>query len=205
MFIYCITNKINNKVYIGKSVKSAHLRWNQHKKHAENGSTLYIHSAIRKHGIENFIFEIIDNAINKEELADLEKYHIYLAGSFDRNNGYNLTKGGEGGRNKYIKGSKTSEETKKKMSDSHKLLTPHENSLKALRDNPGHKYSTPETREKVYKQTRKIVKDDKGNTFDGLQEAAKFYGFNKNSIAMVANGKRTSLFGIKFYYARKDL
>lgn len=34
MLIYKITNKINNKCYIGQTIKSAEERWKEHKAHA---------------------------------------------------------------------------------------------------------------------------------------------------------------------------
>lgn len=96
--IYKITNKINNKCYIGKS-SDIEKRFHYHQTHyndsKEFNKTLY--KAFRKYGIENFNFEIIEEI--KEDYSILsdnkEKYWIQYYNSF--NDGYNETLGGDGG------------------------------------------------------------------------------------------------------------
>ena len=56
--IYKITNLYNNKVYIGQSVDIEE-RWKQHLRAVENPE-YSIHKAIKKYGIENFSFEIVE-------------------------------------------------------------------------------------------------------------------------------------------------
>lgn len=94
--IYKITNKINNKCYIGKSV-DIYQRWNSHKSDSrsieDGGDTYTIHCAIRKYGLENFSFEIIENCL-PEQLEKKEKFWIKYYNSYE--NGYNETLGGEG-------------------------------------------------------------------------------------------------------------
>lgn len=94
--IYKITNTLNNKCYIGQSVDIEN-RWKQHmlasRSLTEGGDNYSIHKAIRKYGIENFIFEIIE-LTSIEELNNKEKYWIDYYDSY--NNGYNETLGGEG-------------------------------------------------------------------------------------------------------------
>lgn len=41
MVIYKITNSINNKVYIGQTIRSLHERWSQHKFLAKNRAQLW--------------------------------------------------------------------------------------------------------------------------------------------------------------------
>lgn len=93
--IYKITNKINNKSYIGQSI-DIKARFSQHKLHAfDNRRDSYnftIYKAIRKYGIENFNFEIIE-ICSKEDLNKKEKYWIKYYDSY--NNGYNMTTGGD--------------------------------------------------------------------------------------------------------------
>lgn len=95
--IYKITNKINNKVYIGKSC-DIYTRWYAHKSAAlhpnwkkYNNSALY--KAIREDGNENFSYEIIE-LVPVEQLDERERYWINYYNSY--NNGYNLTLGGDG-------------------------------------------------------------------------------------------------------------
>ena len=70
--IYKITNLINNKVYIGQSV-NIQQRFKKHKtkykdiSNEESNKILY--KAMRKYGLENFSFEIIEEcSINQLKL-----------------------------------------------------------------------------------------------------------------------------------------
>lgn len=58
MVIYRIVNQMNQKCYIGQTIMEPKKRWNAHK--YKRGSSA-IHSAIKKYGIENFTFDIIDH------------------------------------------------------------------------------------------------------------------------------------------------
>lgn len=93
--IYCITNKINGKKYIGLS-KNIYRRWGEHKRTSFNPSSKEyyypLHSAMRKYGVEQFSFEIIEKC-EESFLKEREKYWINYYNSV--NTGYNLTLGGE--------------------------------------------------------------------------------------------------------------
>lgn len=95
--IYKIQNLINHNIYIGQS-KRITKRWQQHKKTAFNQTDhcydLPLYRAIRKYGIDNFSFEIIENC-SCEELNDKQVYWIKYYDSFF--NGYNNTLGGDSG------------------------------------------------------------------------------------------------------------
>ena len=95
MIIYKITNKLNNKVYIGLTTQSLEKRWISHKAEGKRGNKKPLYAEIRKYGIENFIIEEIDHATSLEELGELERKYIKQFDSTNRNNGYNLTYGGE--------------------------------------------------------------------------------------------------------------
>jgi len=97
--IYKITNKLNNKCYIGQSNNPME-RWKQHKFRAikaEDKGKSAIHDALREVGIDNFIFEIIGWFKNYNEK---EKYFINYYNSLIPN-GYNILKGGEEPPHKY--------------------------------------------------------------------------------------------------------
>lgn len=97
--IYKITNLINNKIYIGQSL-NIELRYNAHINYALNKlSKEYntpIHNAIRYYGKNNFKLEILE-LCSAQELDKREKYYISFYKATDREIGYNLTIGGEGG------------------------------------------------------------------------------------------------------------
>lgn len=110
MYIYKITNIVNNKIYIGKVYnKTIYDRFKRHLNGAKKSHTL-LAKAICKYGKENFIIEQIDKANNLDELNEKEKYWIKYYNSTNKNIGYNLTSGGDGG-NTYL--NKTTEEMDK--------------------------------------------------------------------------------------------
>ncbi len=93
--IYSATNKINGKKYIGQTTTSVNRRKSSHLHYANNGSEIYFHRAIRKHGKKNFKWEIIDEAygiddLNKKEIKWIEHYDSFY-------NGYNTSIGGQTG------------------------------------------------------------------------------------------------------------
>lgn len=93
--IYCISNSINDKVYIGKTVKSIEERYKEHihdsKKRRMEKRPLY--SAMNKYGIENFHVNLVEE-VELNELENREQYWIKYFKSY--HNGYNATKGGDG-------------------------------------------------------------------------------------------------------------
>jgi hypothetical protein len=86
-------NKINGKIYIGKTIKNICERM---RAHMRKDDSIYFHNAIKKYGIKNFDWKIIDNC-GQEEDSIKEKYYIKLYNSTNREIGYNCTEGGDGG------------------------------------------------------------------------------------------------------------
>lgn len=111
--VYMFENKTNKKKYIGKTTRPKE-RYNEHRR-ATDGSLF--HRAIKKYGFDNFKYTILEERIfeNKKqantELDIVEKEYIEKYKTKERDFGYNLTDGGEGGC-----GCTRSEETKRKMS-----------------------------------------------------------------------------------------
>lgn len=90
MYIYKITNKKNNKCYIGQTIRPVEQRWNRHKNDALNHILdTHFARAIRYYGPENFIIETIDTAQTQEELTQKEQYWIQYYNSVEE--GYNET------------------------------------------------------------------------------------------------------------------
>ncbi|MCZ2224592.1 MAG: GIY-YIG nuclease family protein [Chitinophagales bacterium] len=98
-YVYMIKNKINGKVYIGKTSGDYNRRWKAHIKKAFDdrvGQVKYkIHSAIAKHGLENFSFKILKTFNTEDEAYQAEIETIIEYDSIK--NGYNSTPGGSGG------------------------------------------------------------------------------------------------------------
>lgn len=113
MIIYLITNKINGKQYVGQTIQPIEERWRQHCK--DNSNVSLLKYSIRKHGKDNFSIDILYKAESIEDLNEKEEKFINQFNTLSPN-GYNLL---PGGLNK-----KFSEESKKKMSDSHKGSIP---------------------------------------------------------------------------------
>lgn len=93
--IYKITNKVNNKMYVGQTSLTTEERFKQHcndsLKRTFEKRPLY--SAMRKYGCENFVIEPLEFC-EKEEVSEKEIYWIQKLDTFK--NGYNATLGGEG-------------------------------------------------------------------------------------------------------------
>ena len=74
-YIYKITNLINSKIYIGQTIRSINVRWNQHKSESFNnhghGYNYHLHNAIRKYGSDNFKIEIIEQCPDVREQGKL--------------------------------------------------------------------------------------------------------------------------------------
>lgn len=87
--IYKITNKLNNKVYIGQS-NNIERRYKEHFNCKQPKQK--IDQAIQEDGKQNFSFEVIEEC-DETNLTEREKYWIQYYDSF--NNGYNMTKGGQ--------------------------------------------------------------------------------------------------------------
>ena len=81
--VYKIINLVNEKLYIGQTIRSIEERFNEHK--YENS---LIGNAIRKYGESNFTIELIESCSSKEELNASESYWIAELNS-KIPNGYN--------------------------------------------------------------------------------------------------------------------
>lgn len=91
-YIYKFTNKKNNMSYIGQSIKPCK-RLKEHLYGRKNKINTYFDRVLRKYGIENFDFEVIDKANSQEKIDELEREYIDKYNTL-KPNGYNILKGG---------------------------------------------------------------------------------------------------------------
>jgi len=169
--IYKITNKINNKTYIGLTSRDFNVRKYEHIYESQIESKFKFHQAIRKYTIDNFTWEILETGItnikqaNELEIKYINKFDSYV-------NGYNMTKGGGGREDYYFSeiakermrqaklGTKRTHESKekqsKKMSGIKKSETHRLNVIKAI---TGLKRSDEEKIKMSNRMKGKMVKD----------------------------------------------
>lgn len=132
-YLYRIMDTLSGKVYIGQSNKENE-RWRQHKYFARQEEPIqYIHRAMKKYGIENFIYEIIAMCRTQE---DADKTEIEIIKQYDSRNkeyGYNVAPGGDHAWNvglpselQPMYGKHHTEESRKKISESNMgKIAPH--------------------------------------------------------------------------------
>lgn len=189
MIIYKATNIKNGKVYIGLTTKTLEHRRKIHERDSKTKNT-YFYRAMRKHGIESFRWEVLDDSAQTiEELEELERFYIKQYESFDnKSKGYNTQSGGNSlyqiteeerrkrqervkGTNNPMygvpcphKGRKFSEEHRKKISESLK-------GRKLPTIMGGNNYNA--------KKVRNITT---GEMFDTIMEASKKYNTSRTNI-----------------------
>lgn len=153
--IYRISNKVNGKVYIGLTTQGLNRRKSEHIHRANRGERDHkLYLAIRKYGIENFVFEVICQTTDKTLLPILERIFIAKYNSFNR--GYNMTKGGDS----------VSEETGKKISEKLKgrKITWYDKITASRKQNPN---------DKCVKEHSLIFPDGSTHTIRNLAQFAK--------------------------------
>jgi group I intron endonuclease len=101
MYVYLLTNKVNGKYYVGKTVHrnlNSYLsvkRWA-----ARHGKFqgMPVVCAMAKYGVDNFSVDVLAVAYTPEELDELERLWIIALNSRDTAIGYNVNLGGSAGR-----------------------------------------------------------------------------------------------------------
>lgn len=203
--IYKITNLINGKVYIGKTLDTIEARWKEHCNDYQRPrcEKRPLYDAMKKYGIENFTYELVEECI-PEEINDKEIYWIVYYDSY--HNGYNATRGGDG--RSYVDYDLicklfTEGKTNKEIHD----ITGYDGStiVKTLRNNG---ISDKERKQRgIDSQKIPVAMIDKNTdevlkVFPSMSEAAKYVNEqNTSHIAAVCKGKRRTVKGYKWQYA----
>ena len=94
-YIYKITNDINGKIYIGKTLSTIEQRFKEHCQDylKERNEKRPLYNAMKKYGIEHFHISIIEECdesiLSEREIFWIDKLNTYYTG-------YNATLGGDG-------------------------------------------------------------------------------------------------------------
>lgn len=110
--IYCATNQLNGKKYIGMTGKSIDERIKEHLYEARTNTGKYFQRSLQKYGFDNFSWEILEETEVRDIAFEIEKRFIKDLDT-KRPNGYNLTDGGDG-----LIGQEISDEHRTKISQS---------------------------------------------------------------------------------------
>ena len=117
--IYGWYNIKSGKWYVGQTIHP-NGRFNAHIRLSSSNDNTHFHRALRKYGLENFVYCILEDNVLRDNLNMKEQYWIEYYDSFY--DGYNMTAGGDGTLScvPWNKGKHGifSEETIKKMSKS---------------------------------------------------------------------------------------
>lgn len=111
--IYIAINRVNQKIYVGKTSKTLEERRRKHV-----GASKYevdsfrFHRALLKHGERNFSWRVLEDEIEEPELGQLEAYYIDFFSSYFPQIGYNMSTDVSGltansGKSAWNKGKKT--------------------------------------------------------------------------------------------------
>ena len=183
-------------VYVGFTSQTLEKRWKGHLSAARKMSSSVLHKAIRKYGEVVFTIEPIYTGEDlNHTLTVMEPHFIIEHNTFIKNDGYNMTLGGEGGV-----GHAVSEETKRKISESMKGMPRSddhrrniaesqkgrihsEESVRKTADAKRGVMASEETKRKMSKShmghavseetKRKISEAKKGNTFVKMTDETK--------------------------------
>lgn len=207
-YIYKITNKVNQKIYIGKTSKTVAERWNEHlmQYNCIRNEKRPLYSAMRKYGVENFIIDIVEECSYEIE-NEREIYWIAYYNSY--HNGYNATHGGDG--KQYIDYSLVLQLWNEGyfISEIAKFTNCSEWSISNFLERNGIL-----SQERLQRSTNKKMRcvemidrntDEILRIFNSIAEANRFLGIKSNDshISVVCQGKRKTSHGYKWKYHEK--
>lgn len=203
----------SNKCYVGKTCQHYKERWGLNgSNYIKKRNGKFIHpkfaNAILKYGWNNFKHEILFENLSKEEADQIEinliaKYKVL-------NLSYNISIGGEGGREK---GFKHSKETKQKISNSLKNRTLSKEHKNNISESLKNKKFTEEHKQKISnsmkgKHSKKVKMLSKNGeyirSFDSLTDAAKFINKTPGHISKCCLGIRNTAYGFKWEYEKNN-
>lgn len=235
----------SGKRYIGITSQTAENRWRNGKGYKSNQP---FYKAIMKYGWDNIEHIIVAEGLSLEQAAYMECELIKEYRTQDKKFGYNVCTGGEHGwvgvhhtEEAKIKmslakkgkpnnrtGYKLSDETKRKLSESHKgkyrgkPIQPKESKTKY--DDNGKRIFSDEHKRKISESLKGIERSaevrlnmskaqtktkrpvrciDTGEKFESITDASKKFNISKTLIVRVCKGQNQTAKGLKFEYINK--
>ena len=187
-YIYCYTNTINNKKYIGQTKQSKEIRSGVNGWKYQGCPRFW--SAIQKYGWDNFSYTVLKTNLTLDEANYWEQYYISIYHTWIDDplcQGYNLSKGGF---NKVH-----TQETIEKMRESHKKENLSKETLKRMSDSAKKKYiEHPELKEKIKQlnlgkklseEQRKKMSDSQKKRFQNPEERKKRSELSKKKVRCI--------------------
>jgi hypothetical protein len=96
-YVYVVTHVPTGRVYVGKA-RRPFARWNSHVAAARRHPTQRIHGAIRRCGVEDFSFRIVQELPTEEAAYEAERRWMAELHATESRHGYNQTEGGRASR-----------------------------------------------------------------------------------------------------------
>lgn len=178
-YIYKVTDRTNNKVYVGQTRRNIYTRFSEHINRAlssnrKNDRTLAFYIAINNHKPENFYVELLEEVTGTPKQVDeREIYWIKELDSTNPDKGYNLDKGGH-----YIS------EACRKAAEKHLFKAGAKLEGKMLEN----------ARQNGYKVAKKVLQFDKHTAeliaeYPSIMEASRATGCDRRSIQRQLTGE----------------
>lgn len=171
--IYSITNRLDGKRYVGQTVQRPERRFTLHRNQARRGHGHYLHRAMRAHGEEHFVLEVLEQC-DVSMLDEREKFWIAELDTFG--NGYNLNEGGNSNRRR-----RHSAETRTLMKERHWSRTSkRQKCIEIIRDANLERVPSEETRQRISEGCRgKIRSKEQRARYSASKLGAKNPMFGK--------------------------
>jgi group I intron endonuclease len=148
MLVYCVTNRMNRRQYVGQTSRSLQERKREHEKDVVRLSRkMPISRAVNKYGREVFDWEVLCECQNQEELNEKEKFFISSLNTLVPN-GYNVHEGGSPGE--------LSKETREKLAATLRGRSFSDAHRAKLKEAWKTRVITPEHRKKMTEGARRI-------------------------------------------------
>ena len=205
--VYCHTNKINGKRYIGITCKKPERRWANGYGYKDSPR---FWNAIQKYRWDNFCHDILFGGLTREQACQMEVYLISRFMTYDEKFGYNISMGGDG-----TTGVLKTKEQRQRLSNAHKGIKQTEEAKAKISKAQKGRVFTEEHRKKLSiaakkknnlallreKQKKKVFCFENGKMYPSIQEAARELGVSAGNIVAVCKGERKQTGGYHFEYA----